>query len=477
MQNPTRTVPASVRHTVRRDPGSAVVIEAEVAADRLARAADAAFQRHVQRANIPGFRPGKAPRAMYERTYGKEHLWDDAGADLVDETYREIVAAEDLEPIDQPKVEITQLKEGEPLRYTATVIVRPDVGLGDYRAHGAVIEPKPPADEEIDRTIAAMRESHAQLRPVERAAQAGDIVTVDIDATIPDRALPPFARNAHIEAGKPIGIEGLGEALVGVKGGETKTVEHAFPDDASEGALRGKKATFSLRPSGISEKILPALDDEFAKTVGVADLATLRRSVKNELAHASFHEARDDAAEKAVEHAMTTATVELPEVLVQDEMEHLLADLKARVKDQGLTYEQFLLQARKTEDEIKKEWRPLAERRAKSLLVLDAIARKEDVKVSGNELAEQAEISPLAQADPQAFRSPAVLAALARSIRNRKTVDKLIGLDSPDAEREAIKRAGGEVEEEPKKSEIIIPTKTDATTEGREAIRALLEKK
>src|SRR5213593_2657267 len=152
MQNPTRTVPTSVRHTVRRDPGSAVVIEVEIATDRLARAADAAFQRHVQRANIPGFRPGKAPRAMYERAYGKEHLWDDAGADLVDETYREIIAAEDLEPIDQPKVEITQLNEGEPLRYTATVIVRPDVGLGDYRAHGAMIEPKPPADEEIDRT-------------------------------------------------------------------------------------------------------------------------------------------------------------------------------------------------------------------------------------------------------------------------------------------------------------------------------------
>src|SRR5712692_6186560 len=185
MQNATRTVPASVRHTVRRDSGSAVVIEAEVAADRLA---DAAFQRHVQRANIPGFRPGKAPRAMYERAYGKEHLWDDAGADLVDETYREIIAAEDLEPIDRPKVEITQLKEGEPLRYTATVIVRPDVGLGEYRAHGAAIEPKPPADEEIDRTIAAMRESHAQLRPVDRPARAGDIVTVDIDATIPDRA-------------------------------------------------------------------------------------------------------------------------------------------------------------------------------------------------------------------------------------------------------------------------------------------------
>src|SRR5438445_670166 len=310
-----------------------------------------------------------------------------------------------------------------------------------------------------------------------RPAQPGDIVTVDVDATIPDRKVPPFARNAHVEAGKPLGIAGLGEALVGLKAGETKSVELKFPDDASEGELRGRAATFSFRPSQVSEKVLPALDDEFAKTVGVSDLAALRKAVRNELAHAAFHESRDDAAEKAVAHALESATVELPEVLVQEELEHLVADLKARVKEQGLTFEQFLLQARKTEDELRKEWLPLAERRAKSLLVLDEIARKEDVKVTGNELAEQAALSPLAQADPQAFRSPAVLAALARSIRNRKTVDKLIGLDSPDAEREAIRKAGGEVEEEPKKPEIIVPAKTDATVEGREAIRALLEKK
>src|SRR5207249_2243774 len=199
-----------VRHTIRREPGSTVVIEAEIDAGRLARAADTAFQRHVQRAQIPGFRPGKAPRAMYERTYGKEHLWDDAGADLVDETYR-------------------------------------------------------------------------------------DIVTVEVDATIPDRKVPPFARNAHVEAGKPLGIAGLGEALVGLKAGETKSVELKFPDDASEGDLRGRAATFSFRPSQVSEKVLPALDDEFAKTVGVSDLAALRKAVRNELAHAAFHESRDDA--------------------------------------------------------------------------------------------------------------------------------------------------------------------------------------
>jgi trigger factor len=483
MQDSPKTAPPSVKHTVRREPGSKVTLDVEVDAERLKRAADAAFERHVQRAKIPGFRPGKAPRGMYERAYGKEHLWEDAADDLMDQTYREVVDAEGIEPIDRPEAKLTQLKEGEPLKYTATVVVRPDVQLGDYAAHGVTIDATPPTDADIDKTIASMRESHAQLRPVDREAKAGDILTVDIDATVPGKTLPPFARNAHIEAGKDLGIAGLGEALVGMKLGDDKKVDLEFPNDASESELAGKTGNFSIRPSQVAEKILPALDDSFAKTVGVADLAALRKAVRNELAHAAFHEARDDAADKAVEHAMTTSTVEVPELLIEDELEHLVNDLKARIKQDGVTWEKFLLQARKTEDDIRKEWRPVAERRAKSLLVLDAIARKEGITVTGDELAAQAAMSPLAQVDPQALRSPAVLASLARSIRNRKTVDKLVGLDSPDAEREAIKKAGGEdfdphgaapaKAEEPK---IIVPEKSDATPQGREALRAMLEK-
>src|SRR5467141_3093759 len=483
MQNSPKTVSSSVKHTLRRDAGSKVTLDVEVDADRLKRAADAAFERHVQRAKIPGFRPGKAPRGMYERAYGKEHLWEDAADDVIEKTYREILDAEGIEPIDRPDAKLTQLKEGEPLRYTATVVVRPEVALGDYSAHGAKVEAAPPGEDEVEKTISSMRDSHAQLRPVDREARPGDILTVDIDAAVAGKDLPPFARNAHIEAGKDLGIAGLGEALVGMKVGDEKKVELAFPNDASERELAGKTGAFSIRPSQVAEKVLPALDDEFAKTVGVADIGALRKAVRNELAHAAFHEARDEAADKAVEHAMQTSTVDVPDILVEDELEHLVNDLKARVKQEGVTWEKFLLQARKTEEDIRKEWRPVAERRAKSLLVLDAIARKEGITVSGDELAAQAATSPLAQVDPQALRSPAVLASLARSVRNRKTVDKLVGLDSPDAEREAIRKAGGDDFDfhgasAPPKAEpkIIVPEKSDATPEGRDAIRALLEK-
>ncbi|HZP97030.1 MAG TPA: trigger factor [Candidatus Limnocylindria bacterium] len=486
---PTITTPSqrSFRHTVTREPGARAVLEVEVDADRLARQADRVFERHNQKARIAGFRPGKAPRAMYERQYGTEHLWTEAAEDVIDETYREIVDLEDLTPIDNPAVEVDELAPGKPLKYKATVIVKPEVELGDYAAHGATVEPVPPTDEEIDKTIESMREQHAQLKPVQRESRAGDIVTVDIDLTVDGKKMPPFARNAHVEAGRESPtIAGLGDAFIGLTVGAEKEVDLPFSADIADEEVRGKTGSFRIRASQIAEKIVPALDDDFAKTVGVGTAEELRKAVKNELAHAAFHEARDAAADKLMEHALAVSKVEVPEVLVQDELDHLVADLKARIREQGITFEQFLLQARKTEEEIRGEWREAAGRRAKAMLVLEAIAKKEGVTVTSNELAAQVAMTPLAQQDPQVLRDPVVLASLARSIRNRKTVDKLIGLESPDAEAKAIAKAGGEAVDfhgtgaaapKPEEPKIIVPTKGDATPEGREALRAMLEKK
>ncbi len=470
---------ASFHHTVERKPGSIAVLSVQVHADRLVRASDRAFDRHVRQAKIPGFRPGKAPRAIYERTYGTEHLWAEAAEDLVDETYREILQREGLSPLERPSVEITQLEPGKPFAYTATVPVSPEVELGDYAAHGAAVAPEPVTDEEVERTIAGMREHHAELRPVERAARSGDVLTVDVDVTLDGRQLPPFGRNAHIELGREYVINGLAEGLVGVRAGEERTLDLGFPDDYPGEDLRGKSGRFVVRVSQVAEKILPELDDEFAKTVGVADLTTLRRTARNELAHAAFHDARDAAAEKLVDHLVACATVEVPALLVQDELDHMVRNLRSRLTAQGVSWEQFLLQARKTEDELRADWRPAAERRATSLLVLDAVARKEGVTVSSTELAHEVALMPLAQQDARALRDPAVLAALARSMRNRKAVDKLIGLASPDAEREAIRRAGGEPDEvvETAAPAIEIPARSGHTAEGRAAIRALLSKK
>lgn len=478
-EGPGTTTPArAFRHTVERKKGSLAVVSVEVEAERLSRAADRVFERHVKQARIPGFRPGKAPRAIYERTYGTEHLWAEAAEDLIDETYREIVQLEDLRPLDRPTVDVGRIEPGRPLTYTASVAVTPEVRMGEGGPPRPSVEPKPVTEEDVERTLQSMREAHAEARPVDRPAAKGDILTVDIDVTMEGREMPPLARNAHLEAGGEYAIAGLGDGLVGLAKEQERSLELTFPADHPTEEVRGKQATFRIRASQVAEKVLPALDDELAKTVGTTDLETLRRAVRNELAHAAFHEARDAAADALLESLLASAEVEVPEVLVQDELDHMLGDLRARVEQQGLKWEQFLVQARKSEGEIREEWRPTAERRAKSLLVLDAAAKRENVTVSGEELAREVAMTPLAQQDARALRDPAVLSAMARSLRNRKVVDKLLGLDAPDAERELIRKAGGTEDavspHEPAAApEIAVPLRTGATAEGREAIRAL----
>ena len=157
-QPPTSAPRPSFTHTVERKPGSIVSLTVEVDADRVERATERAFQKHVQHAKIPGFRPGKAPRALYERTYGAEHLWEDAAADVVDETFKEIADLEQLDWLDRPEVEVSQLEPGKTLKYTATVPVRPDVALGDPKAAGVTVRPTPITDEQVEQTIAGMRE-------------------------------------------------------------------------------------------------------------------------------------------------------------------------------------------------------------------------------------------------------------------------------------------------------------------------------
>ena len=469
--DPQTPAPSGFTYAVARGAGSVVTVTVEIEADRVRAATDRVFGRRVRQAKIPGFRPGKAPRAIYERTYGADHLWHEAAEDVVDETYREIVQREELEPLDRPAVEIGDLAPDRPVHYTATFPVRPDVTIGDYASHGATVEPTAVTNEDVERTIAGMRDHHAEVRPVERPAAEGDVLTIDLDATIDGRELV-LGRGAHIELGRRYGIPGLAEGLVGSAVGDERGLDLAFPEDHPDEGLRGRSGRFVAKVAQVAEKVLPDLDEGFAKTVGVADLKALRRAVRGELAHSSFHEARDAAAERLMEHLLATSAVEVPEVLVVDELDHLVAELRDRLTQQGLTYEKFLLEARKTEEDLRAEWRPAALRRAKALLILDALAKRENITISGAELAQEVAGTPIAQ-DPQALRDPAVLSSLARSLRNRKLVDKLIGLGGPDAEREAMKKAGGP-EDEPEA--LIVPESgPEHSPEDREAIRSLLK--
>lgn len=434
-------------------------LKATVPSERVEQAAERAFHRLVQKVSIPGFRPGKAPRALYERTYGATHIYEEAARDLVDEIYRKVVSDEKLVPLDSPDVSITEIGPGQQLAFEATVPVRPTVALGEYRAHGQSVAAAPVTEDEVEKIVAGMREHHAELRPVQRPAQNGDVLTVDVDVAIEGRDLPPMGRGAHLELGRDEPIPGLAAGLLGAGEGDERKLELDFPGDHIDPDLRGKRGLFTVKVHQVAEKVLPALDDEFAKTVGASDLSALKQTVRSELAHKAFHEARDAAAEKAVKHAVDTATVDVPAILIEQELDHMMGDLRGRLEAQGMALEQFLLRAKKTEEQLRAEWREAATRRAASLLVLDEIARVEAVEISDRELAQELALMPVAKEDLDSLRSPRVLAAVARSLRNRKVIDRLLGIESPDVERELLERAGAVASETPSAASGLIVAK------------------
>src|SRR5207247_8613456 len=176
----------------------------------------------LQIAHIPAVHPCKAPRAHHELTYVAEHLREDASADVVDETFKEISDLEHIDWLDRPEVEVSQLEPGKALKYTATVPVRPDVTLGDPAAAAVTVQPTPITDEQVEQTIAGMREHHAEVKPVDRAAQKDDVVTIDLDATLDGKPLPPMGRNAHLELGKDYAIPGLADARGGTEANDTE---------------------------------------------------------------------------------------------------------------------------------------------------------------------------------------------------------------------------------------------------------------
>ncbi|MBM4420116.1 MAG: trigger factor [Chloroflexi bacterium] len=467
---------STVTHTVLRKPGSIAVLDVHVDAGRVERQTDRVFQKRVRQSKIPGFRPGKAPRAIYERTYGADHLWAEAAEDVIDETYREIVQAERIKPVDSPEVELLSgVGPSEALHYTATVAVTPEVTLGTFPAPEIAV--KAVTDADVTETIDRIRRQQAVLQPVDREARDGDVVTMDVDVAVDGGESTAFGRNAHVELGKPFGIAGFVEGVVGMKANEERRLELVLPDDYVRAEQRGKPATFTVTVSQVGEQVLPARDDELAKGAGLANLAALERAVRGELAHGAFHAARDEAADRMLAALRESSSLEMPEILVRHEVEHLIAELKDRVRSRGINWEQFLLEARKTEDELRTDYQGTAAKRAKSLLVLDALAEREGVTVTGQELAAEVAQTPVAQQDARALRDPRVLASMARSMRNRKVVDKMLGLDGPEGEKPWLVKFGAPEEADPhEKPELIVPeSRPRATAEGRAAIRAMLE--
>ena len=365
-------------------PKSSVQLEIELPADRLDQAVGEAVRRLSRRTRVPGFRPGKAPRPVLERALGPGVVLDEAVEHLVQDAYRDALVQEEILPLSNADVEIVQAEEGKPLVFKATVPVRPDVELGDYRNFNFAPEIEVIDDARVDQVVDELRDQNATLAPVEdRGATDGDYAVISFVGT---KDGEPFEGGASERMPLILGqerlIPGFEANLIGRKVGETAEFDIDFPADYGEPTLAGQTAHFSVELKELREKIQPELDEDFLATLGeFGTVEELRADIKRRLEANALDRARHGFAEKIIDYAVANATVELPDVLVDQEVEVMHDEFRSSLARQGITEEAYLKAVEKAGDDMHAEFRPNAEKRVKTLLVLSKVAETEGITV------------------------------------------------------------------------------------------------
>ena len=311
-------------------PKSRLQLEFELPPERLTRAVDQAVGRLSRQTRVPGFRPGKAPRVMLERVLGPTAILDEALDQLVDEAFREAMREQNLAPLTSPEVEVSQGEEGKAVIFKAVVQVRPEVELGDYDHFAFKPEIKAVDETMVEKVLDELREGQAALEPVaSRGAEKGDYAVISFVGT---RDGVPFEGGSSDRMPLILGegrlIPGFEDHLVGAAKGFEREFDIVFPEDYQEESLRGKQAHFAVTVKELRHKVLPEADDEFARSVGkFADLAALKAELRKRLEVNALDHARHDFADKIIEYAAANATVELPDVLIDQEVEVMRDEL------------------------------------------------------------------------------------------------------------------------------------------------------
>ena len=448
--------------TSRPEPGSKVVLEIEVAADEVNRHFATAYRHVAERTRVPGFRPGKAPRAVVDRYVGRASVVAEALDHLVNDSYESALDQVDVIPIDQPDVDIdpSALAEGSSVTFKATVPVRPQVELGSYTDYSFGLEIPEVTDEQVDGVLQELREQQGSLRPIDgRPAQDGDMVALKYTGTIDGEAFEGGSSDRlPLILGENRMIPGWEEQIVGMEIGGTKGFDITFPDDYRVEELRGKEAHFEVELLDMRERVLPELTDEFAKSVAeVATVDELRAEIRDALSKRAEAEARHAYSDRIIDFATSNATVELPEVMITNEIEIMRDELRTRLAQQRIGMEQYLSLAKQTPEELTSELREPASRRVKTLLVLSAIAEREGIDATDEqinaEIAEQLERYGDDKQLREYLTSRRGRAYLRMTLRNRTLVESLVdrslGTDEATSDDETKQPAAVTAEAEP----------------------------
>jgi len=370
--------------------GNEGVLTFEVPAEEFETALDKAFVKVVKTVQVPGFRKGKMPRAMFEKRFGVESLYQDAVDIVLPDAYVKAVEESGIDPIDQPSIDIKEIERGKALVFTADVTVKPEVKLGDYK--GLEVEELEVAvtDEDVDNELQQLRERHAELVVKEEGAvEEGDTVVMDFEGFLDGEAFEGGKGENHsLEIGSGQFIPGFEEKLVGKEAGVETEIQVTFPEDYHAEELAGKEATFKVTIHEIKSKELPELDDEFAKDVDdeVETLDALKTKKREQLESEKKQNADNAKREELINKATDNAEVEVPEVMVDSELDRMMREFEQRLQMQGMTLDLYYQFSGQDENALKEQMREDAGKRVKTNLTLEAIVKAENLDVSDEDV-------------------------------------------------------------------------------------------
>ncbi|MCI5727414.1 MAG: trigger factor [Clostridium sp.] len=370
-----------------------VKVEIKVEADKFDAAIKKAYNKNKMRYNIQGFRKGKVPMAIVKKFYGVEVFYDDAINFIIQETYPAVLEENDIKPVDYPKVDVKEIGEGKDFVYTAEITVFPEVKLGEYK--GLEIEKKTyeVTEEDIQNQLVSMQEKNSRLEVKDGAIENGDIAVIDYEGFIDGEAFEGgTSQNYPLEIGSKSFIDNFEDQLVGLKAGDEKDVVVTFPEGYGKDELNGKEATFKVKVKEVKFKELPALDDEFAKEATEFEtLADVKVDIKKRLEEANAEKEKVETEEAAITALIEATTIDLPQVMIEKEIDVMVKDLENRLKYQGLTLEQYMQYTNNTEDKMREYMKENAERKVRADLAISEVAKAENITASEEEVKAKAE--------------------------------------------------------------------------------------
>jgi trigger factor len=375
--------------------GNVGTLTFEVSAEKFDEALDQAFKKVVKDVELPGFRRGKVPRGLFEQRFGVEALYQDAVDIVLPDAYSSAVDEADIFPIMQPEVDIEQIEKGKPLIFTAEVEVKPEVTLGEYKDLEVEKEEVEVTDEDVNEELEKIREQHAELVVKEEGeVEEGDTVVIDFEGFTDGEAFEGGkGENHNLEIGSGQFIPGFEEKLVGKKPGEETEIDITFPEEYHAEDLAGKDATFEVKIHEVKSKELPELDDEFAKDVDdeAETLEELKEKKKEQLLKERQEAADTAMREELIEKAVDNVELDVPEPMVDTELDQMMAEFEQRLQMQGMTMDMYAQFSGQDEAALKDQMRDDARKRVKTSLTLEAIANEENVEVTEDEINEELE--------------------------------------------------------------------------------------